>query len=108
MTYTGQWFIFNNKKAGNGGVHFSNDIGNSVSFTFTGTKFIFGYTSDQSQGVVQILIDGKINIYYSEFEPELAWRRSWSSPTLSNGTHNVIISHVLGNQVDIDYIIVQP
>ena len=92
LTYKGQWFIYNNNKAGNGSIHFSNNIGNSVTFNFTGTKFTLGYTSGISQGVIQIIIDGKNYIYFNESEPEIGWRRTWFSPTFSNGNHKVTIT----------------
>lgn len=82
-------------------LHISYTIGNSVSFTFTGTEVHFFYQAGQSLGAVTIFIDNDtLGITQSEVQGG-EWVR-----TLEAGTHRVTIRHTSGGSVNIDRLVI--
>ena len=103
LSYSGSWNIFNGSNAVNGTVHFSNTPGNLVTFEFTGTQFVLGYTAHPSMGVIAIRVDGEYMLL-NQFNWHLKWGETWESPVYENGFHSVVIEHARGMQVGLDYI----
>lgn len=82
-------------------LHISYTIGNSVSFTFTGSELHFFYQAGQSLGAVTIFIDNDtLGITQSEVQGG-----EWVH-VLDPGTHRVTIRHTSGGSVNIDRLLI--
>ncbi|NPV86890.1 MAG: hypothetical protein HPY45_12875 [Anaerolineae bacterium] len=108
LNYNGQWYLHTGEGPANGTVHFSNNMGNSVSFIFQGSQFSVGFTGHPTRGVMIANIDGSYFTLFNQFSWTLKYQREWISPALSPGVHTVTIQHGLGLQADIDFIRVFP
>jgi len=73
-------------------------IGDTATFTFTGTQFIIGYVADPQLGAMTIAIDGNNQTLNQSTGSE------WSSPKLSSGEHSVTLTHATGEIIYLDYI----
>lgn len=85
----------------------SNTVGANIKFSFLGTQIsLFAPTSDQ-QGTIAITIDNSMPSVVSPNNPEfripVVQSHIWSSPLLSNTTHDVVITMISGDFV-LDYI----
>jgi hypothetical protein len=104
LTYSGNW----TSQPGVGGayqdsLHISFAIGNSVTFTFTGTEIHVFYQAGPSLGTMTITIDsfGDAPISQAQNTTQI---KEWVSDILSSGTHTVVIQHNSGGSINIDRI----
>lgn len=107
LVYTGNWYIFNGDGPMANTVHYSNSVGNGVSFAFNGSRFSVGYTSYMTRGIMVAWVDGNYAFFFNEFGPTLGWQNQWNSPDLGSGTHVVNLQHGLGLQTDVDFITIE-
>lgn len=82
-------------------LHISNAVGNSMSFTFTGTEIHVYYQAGPSLGAITITIDsiGDPPISQAQGSTQI---KEWVSDPLSSGSHTVVIAHSGGGSVNID------
>lgn len=104
LTYSGSW----TSQLGVSGayqesLHISNTVGNSVTFTFTGTEIHVFYQAGPSLGTMTITIDsfGDPPISQAQNNTQI---KEWISDTLYSGTHTVVIQHNGGGSINIDRI----
>ncbi len=102
--YTGNWTLWSGSGPYLGGVHYSSAIGNSAQFTFNGQQFILTYTGMYDYGFVDVYVDNVKIASFNQYNPTLAWQKTWTSPALTSGTHTVRFEHVSGTYIDIDAI----
>ena len=107
IIFTGNWHIFNSQLPYEGTIHYSTLINSSASFAFNGTGFSIGYTAYPHSGVVLLFVDNELTMMFNQFSYRLKWQEQWDSPELEPGQHVVTIQHILGPQINIDYIIVR-
>jgi hypothetical protein len=93
--YTGSWNSGDSPK-----------IGNKVHITFNGARISLNYYTGTTRGIVAVHIDGvsidTINQYGTS-----SMLQSWTSPTLSSGTHVVEFIHQTGMYVGVNSIVVR-
>jgi hypothetical protein len=102
LSYNGNWV----SQTGVSGayqdtLHISSAVGNSVTFSFTGTEFHLFYQAGPSLGTITITIDsfGEPPISQAQSTTQI---REWMSDTLSSGNHIVVIAHAGGGSINID------
>lgn len=76
----------------------SNTVGNSVAFSFIGRQMVLGYQSSDNAGDITINMDG------SEVTFTQLVGNAWFSQEVEPGTHFVILTHMSGASVNLDYI----
>jgi hypothetical protein len=82
-------------------LHISNTVGNSVTFSFTGTEIHVFYQAGPSLGTMTITIDsfGEPAISQAQGTTQI---KEWVSDILSSGNHTVDIQHAGGGSINID------
>ena len=103
LLYDGEWTAQSNvTDAYQNTLHISFEVGNSVSYTFTGQQVIISFQSGPSLGRVSITLDGlQFEIDQSSSNTELV---DWQSAILVRGTHTVVVEHISGGAVNLDSI----
>ena len=103
LLYEGEWTAQSNvTDAYQNTLHISFEVGNSVSYTFTGQQVIISFQSGPSLGRISITLDGlEFEVDQSSGNTELV---DWQSAILVRGTHTVVIEHLSGGSVNLDSI----
>ena len=104
LTYTGNWATWAASGPYGGSYHYSPTAGNTVSFTFEGTKFAVVYSGNTTRGLVDVYVDGTKEDPFSEYKPSFAWQQKWTSPSYGEGVHTVVLEHMTGTYFEIDAI----
>ena len=73
----------------------------TISFRFIGTQVRLICQGGNTLGQLSILIDNQTSYTFSESSGN-----EWASPTLSNSTHSVVITHIGGGPVNLDQVII--
>ncbi len=101
LIYSGNWISQTVSGAYQDSLHISNNLGDAVSFTFTGTEIHFFYQAGSSLGIVTVFIDeDTLGIQVNE-----AQGGEWVH-TLDTGTHTMLIKHTSGGSVNIDRLLI--
>jgi hypothetical protein len=104
LTYSGGWISqLGVSGAYQDSLHISNTVGNSVTFTFTGTEIHVFYQAGPSLGTMTITIDsfGDPPISQAQNTTQV---KEWVSDILYSGTHTVVIQHNSGGSINVDRI----
>jgi hypothetical protein len=103
LLYDGDWVNQSNvNDAYQNTLHISFEVGNSVSYTFTGQQVILSFQAGPSLGTISITLDGlAFEVDQSSSDTELV---DWRSAILVRGTHEIEITHLSGGSVNIDSI----
>ena len=103
LLYEGDWVAQSNvTDTYQNTLHISFEVGNSVSFTFTGQQVIVSFQSGPSLGSVIITLDGlQFQVAQSSSVTQLV---DWQSAVLVRGTHTIVIEHFSGGSVNLDSI----
>jgi hypothetical protein len=104
--FGGNWTAYSHANAHDGGSRYSESVGDTVSFYFTGTQLSLLYTALTNRGNMQVYIDGTLVGTINQYSSTLTWQKRWDSPTLSPGQHKVRLVHASGAINDLDAIIV--
>jgi len=105
--YGGTWVQYNGSGPINDTVHYSYSVGDTASFRFNGTQFILTYTQASNRGNIDVYVDGS-RITTINANGGLQWRKTYTSPTFSSGTHTVQFKFAGGNYfMDVDAIQIQ-
>lgn len=111
ITYTGSWSLNSNRGFGdyNNDVHFTQAIGDSFQFSFTGTGIQLLTEKDSSQGNVDIYLDnvfqGTVNTYNAT---RLSGQVIYQISGLTNGTHTLKAVMKSGTYMLLDSLKVTP
>ena len=106
LLYTGTWVSQASVSgAHQGTLHVSTGIGDSVTFTFTGSEIHLFYQAGPSLGAVTITIDGLGGPPLSQAQDETQIKE-WVSDQLSSGTHSIVVAHFGGGSINIDSLLV--
>jgi len=101
LIYSGGWSAETNVGgAHQGTLHVSSTVGNTVNLTFMGQQLTIGYQPASSLGRIMITIDG----LSFEVDQSDANYSAWSSQLLIVGNHTVIVEHLSGGSVNLDYV----
>lgn len=103
LLYNGDWVSQTNVTGTyQNTLHISFEVGNSVSYTFTGQQVIISFESGPSLGRISITLDGlTFEVDQASNTTELV---DWRSAILVRGTHTVEIRHLSGGSVNLDSI----
>jgi len=104
-SYSGSWTAYSGSASYyNNTVHYTSGPGNTASFAFSGTKFILTYTQAPNRGNLGVFVDG-LKIATIKATGALQFKKTYTSPAFSSGTHIVQIKHLGGGTyVDVDAI----
>ncbi|RJP48825.1 MAG: hypothetical protein C4583_13770 [Anaerolineaceae bacterium] len=104
-SYVGNWELVKNPDARYNTVHVSSKIGDTASFYFTGSQFVFTYLTKAIGGLMDLYIDG---VYTTTIDQYTFYPNSfyYTSPILANGPHLVKFVHMTQTQVTVDQIYV--
>ncbi|GAA4154724.1 X2-like carbohydrate binding domain-containing protein [Leifsonia shinshuensis] len=95
ITYTGGWGQSGGRGLGDyqDDVHYTEGDGSSFQYTFTGTGIDYVTELDQSQGAVDVYLDGQfqktVDTGRPAGQPRLAQQVVWSASGLPNGSHTL-------------------
>lgn len=104
-TYVGNWELVNDPDARYNTVHVSKKIGDTASFAFTGSQFVFTYLTSPVGGLMDLYIDGVLTTTIDQYTyyPNSFY---YTSPILANGPHVVRFEHMTQVQVTVDQLYV--
>jgi hypothetical protein len=104
-TYAGNWELVNDPDARYNTVHVSSKIGDTASFAFTGSQFVFTYLTSPIGGLMDVYIDGVLTTTIDQYTyyPNSFY---YTSPILANGPHVVRFEHMTQVQVTVDQLYV--
>ena len=102
LVYNGPFWISQIDVAGayQGTLHVSQVSESSLTFRFIGRELRLFYQGNPSQGEVTINIDGQ------NYTLDQSNGNEWISDQLTNNTHTVLITHLSGGSVNLDYVII--
>ena len=104
-SYSAGWSLYNGSNPLGNTLHYTSTVGSTANFTFSGTQFILTYTQATNRGNIGVFVDG-IKIATINATGALQWRKTYTSPVFSAGTHVVRFKHAGsgGAFVDVDAI----
>lgn len=105
IIYAGDWTVQSGVAgAYQNSLHVSSVLGNTVTLRFIGQQIRIFYQSGTSLGTIRIVVDGlQFELDQSGTEAITA---EWASSLLVNGTHTVVITHISGGSINLDYVVV--
>ena len=93
-SYTGNWELVSDPDARYNTLHVSNKVGDYAFFYFTGTQFVFTYTSGPIGGLLDMYIDGVYETTLDQYSPFPIINRVYTSRLiLPLGPHSVRFVH---------------
>ena len=103
-SYVGSWAMGSGfGGAHDGTLHYTGTVGDTASFTFSGTQFILTYTRDVNRGDIGVYVDGGL-VTTIDATGAFQWQDVYISPSYTSGTHLVQFTHAGGAYIDIDSI----
>ncbi len=103
-TYSGNWTALTTSGPYNGTLHYSYTINDYATLVFEGSQFKLTYTGHANRGQMDIYVDNiKVGII-NQYNPSLAWQKTWTSPIFTDDIHTLKLVHATGAYVDIDAI----
>jgi hypothetical protein len=104
--YSSGWLTTSRTGPYNNTDHYINTVGATADFTFYGNGFIFTYVTTKNRGMIQINVDGNPLTTINAHSTTTVWRKTYTSPILSPGTHTVTFIHAgpANTYVDVDAI----
>ena len=108
-TYSSGWSTYAGAGPYNNTIHYIATIGAAASFTFSGTGFTFTYLTANNRGNIAVSVDGSPLTTLNANSASMVWLKTYTSPTLSDGTHTVIFTHAgpVSKYIDVDAITIQ-
>ena len=106
LQYSGNWTVYSSASAHQGNSRYSQTIGDTVSFHFTGTQLSLLYTGLTNRGTMQVYIDGSLVDTINQYSSTLTWQNRWDSASVTPGLHKVRLVHASGAINDLDAILV--
>lgn len=102
--YTGTWASTSIwSEAYNSTLHYTSTMGDYAELAFTGMKFTLIFTKDSNRGLLDVYVDGNKLTTLDVYSPSLIFQQTYTSPTLTNGSHTVRLVHAGGRPyMDID------
>ena len=90
MAFSPLWIKFNNATAYQGALRYSNKIGNTVNFSFSGRGFSVVYATNANHGYLGVYVDGVLVTTLVQYGTP-ATQITWTSPTFPDGIHYVTL-----------------
>ena len=101
-SYNGSWVAFSGSAPyTNNTTNYTAGVGDTASFTFSGTQFILTYTQAPNRGDIDVYVDGN-RVATINATGSLAWQKTYTSPVFPAGTHVVEFKHAGGGGAYID------
>ncbi len=88
-TYGGTWVSYTATGPYNGTERYSTVLNSTATFSFTGTGFVFYYSTDKNRGSMQIRVDGNLIATLNEYNSAHLYQRTYRSPSFASGAHTV-------------------
>jgi hypothetical protein len=96
LNYSGSWQNVTNDYLINSTAKTTSQTGASATYEIDGEGFVISYPKRPYGGKMKVTIDGDsenaVIIDQQINRDKIAWQKVWTSPTLSNGTHNATFS----------------
>jgi len=103
--YNGTWESIRDDLARQRTLHISRKIGNSATFNFTGTQFVFTYVTGSTHGKMDVYVDGALIATIDQQTP-FPRRFTYTSPIFALGPHTVRFVHKTQGRVTVDEILI--
>ena len=86
--------------------HLINTVGATAAFTFNGNGFTFTYVTATNRGKIKVNVDGNPVTTLNAYSTTTVWRKTYTSPLFTYGTHTVTFTHAgpTGSYIDVDAI----
>ncbi len=101
-------------QASAGGVTYSDAVGASMAFEFTGREVTWVYTAAQNRGMAEVTLDGDVRGRVDLYSPAVTWQAEFTVSGLPMGKHTLAIRVLpeknaasTGRFVDIDSLVVR-
>ena len=91
IQYSGAWQSNTDTGRYDGTQTFTQTVGDTASFTFTGTQVTYVYEAQANMGHAQVLIDGNAQTDLDEYSPVSLVQQKVSYTGLTYGTHTITI-----------------
>ncbi len=106
IVYTGTWAA--QTVSGNyaNTEKYSTVIGSTAGFTFSGNQVTVKFRKAGVFGNMEVWIDDGLVDIVSQTNTATIQNQSWTSPTLTNGTHTLVLRHASGIYIALDAIII--
>jgi hypothetical protein len=92
LAYSGHWYNLSGSGYSDGSLAYASSAGASVALSFTGTGLTLIAKTGPSYGLAQVTLDGKVVATVDLYNPtNLNQQAVWSSGTLPNATHTLVI-----------------
>lgn len=105
LNYSGSWDAQANVSgAHDNTLHVSGTLGDTVSFQFIGQELRIFFQAGPSLGTIRVHFNG--SDYDMSENNSTTQTYEWVLPSVTNGTHEVTITHLSGGSVNLDYIII--
>ncbi len=103
-SYVGSWTAYNGIGPYDNTTHYTSTVGDTATFTFSGTQFILTYTQNTDRGSIGVNVDGS-QVATINANGTLQWQKTYASPNYPSGTHVVQLTYIGGgNYIDVDAI----
>jgi len=87
--YTGNWVNWTTTGPYLDTLHYSYNVGDSAAVTFTGQQLKLTYSAGSGGGIVDVYVD-EVKVASIDQSSDLwEWQKTWTSETLSAGTHSL-------------------
>jgi hypothetical protein len=106
--YSSGWSTYSGAGPYSNTLHYSGTVGSYGEVTFDGTKFTLTYVKASNRGLIDVYVDGTKIQTVNAYSATWVWGATWTSPTLSGGTHTVRFVHASGAYIDLDAIQIMP
>ena len=108
MSYTGTWYPWDSPASEgtyNKTLFYTDTVGSSASLTFQGNSVTLIYSKLSNRGLIIVSIDGVEQTRLNAYSATTVWQATWTSGTLSSGSHILTITHGgNGSLIDVDAI----
>jgi C1A family cysteine protease len=108
VAFVGAWNHIQFDGAYGNTIHQATQAQAIANLTFSGTGVDFFYISQPGGGNLNIFINGVRRTIISQNSADIRYKRTWSSATLKNGTHNITIVATNTGKTNMDSFVVRP
>jgi len=107
-SYSSGWIAYTGSGPYNNTLHYSATIDDYATLAFEGTQFRLTYTGHINRGQMDVYVDDVKVGTIDQYNPTLAWQKTWTSPVFTDGVHTLKLVHTTGTYIDIDAIEINP
>ena len=96
MNYSASWRTQTGPRYYERTIHYSTSIGNTVSFTFSGSQFAIIYSARSNRGKMHVFLDGVYITTINQYSSSSKYQKKWTSASFENKEHTVTLQHAKG------------